>query len=227
MRCRIAANGNRPKENHGERIAVTFDDDSKAYTALTALGELGQQHRVELGSAAIVMRSQDGRIETKEQIADSEYEGTAVGGFMGLLLGVIGGPLGILIGGATGVMVGSLFDLDEERRDRFCPQRCFTLGLDRTPEVVDTAMAEHGGTVLRRQYADVTAEIAAAEEAQRQAKREARKRLMEERKAENKANVQAKIDGLKANMHGARTSLRLVRPLAEGSSQRRWGCRSR
>jgi uncharacterized membrane protein len=68
-------------------IAVTFDDDSKAYTALTSLGELGQQHRVELGSAAIVMRSQDGRIETKEQIADSEYEGTAVGGFVGLLLG--------------------------------------------------------------------------------------------------------------------------------------------
>jgi uncharacterized membrane protein len=139
-------------------IAVNFDDDSKVYTALTSLGELGQQHRVELGSAAIVERSQDGPIETKEQIADSEYEGTAVGGFMGLLLGVIGGPLGVLIGGATGVMVGSLFDLDEEdatdsalsavsRSVRPDHLALIAVVNERTPEVVDAAMAEHGGTV--------------------------------------------------------------------------------
>jgi uncharacterized membrane protein len=192
-------------------IAVTFDDDSNAYTALTSLGELGQQHRVELGGAAIVIRSEDGRIETKEQIDDSEYEGTAVGGFMGLLLGVIGGPLGVLIGGATGVMVGSLFDLDEEdatdsalsavsRSVRPDHPALIAVVNERAPEVVDTAMAEHAGTVVRRQYANVMAEIAAAEEAQRQAKREARKRLMEERRAETKADVQAKVDGLKAKL---------------------------
>ena len=71
-------------------IAVTFDDDSKAYTALTSLGQLGQQHRVELGGASVVVRAEDGHVETKEEIVDSEYEGMAVGGFMGLLLGVTG-----------------------------------------------------------------------------------------------------------------------------------------
>jgi uncharacterized membrane protein len=193
---------------------------------------------VELGSAVIVMRWQDGRIETKEQIADSESEGTAVGGFMGPLLGVIGGPLGILIGGASGVMVGSLFDLDEEdatdsalsavsrsvRPDRLALIAALN---EQTPEVVDAAMGEHGGTVVRRQYADVMAEIAAAEEAQRQAKREARKRLMEERKAENKATVEAKSTDSRPRCTGARTTLRPVRLAAEGSSQRRWACRSR
>ncbi len=195
-------------------IAVTFDDDSKAYTALTSLGQLGQQHRVELGGASVVVRAEDGHVETKEEIVDSEYEGMAVGGSMGLLLGVIGGPLGILIGGATGVMVGSLFDLDEEdatdsalsavsRSVRPGRPALIAVVNEQTPEVVDAAMAEHGGTVVRRQYADVMAEIAAAEEAQRQAKHEARKRLMEERKAENKAKVQAKVDGLKAKLHKA------------------------
>jgi uncharacterized membrane protein len=193
-------------------IAVTFDDDNGAYTALTSLGELNEQHRVELGGATIVVRSEDGQIETKGQIVDNDYEGTAYGGVMGLLLGVIGGPLGVLIGGATGVLVGSLFDLDDVETTESAlsavsrtvrPDHPALLAVisEQSPEVVDTAMTEHGGTVVRRQLADVMAEIAAAEEAQRQAKHEARKRLMEERKAENKASVQAKIDGLKAKLH--------------------------
>ncbi len=198
-------------------LAVTFDDDNDAYTALTTLGELRQQHRVELGGASIVVRTEGGQIETKEEIVESDYAGTAYGGVMGLLLGVIGGPLGVLIGGATGVLVGSLFDLDDEemtdsalsavsRSVRPNHPALIAVVTEQAPEVVDTAMAEHGGTVLRRQLADVMAEIAAAEDAQRQAKREARKRLMEERKAENKANVQAKVDGLKAKLHKAPAS---------------------
>ena len=202
-------------------IAVQFDDDSKAYTALTSLGELGQQHRVELGGASVVVRTEDGRIETKEEIVDSEYEGTAYGGVMGLLLGVIGGPLGVLIGGATGVLVGSLFDLDdEETTDSALSQvsrsvrpghpALIAVITEQTPEVIDAAMAEQGGTVARRQLADVMAEIAAAEDAQRQAKREARKRLRAERQAETKADVQAKLDDLKAKLHKA--------PVGAGSS---------
>jgi ABC-type lipoprotein release transport system permease subunit len=35
---------------------------------------------------------------------------------LGLLLGIIGGPLGVLIGGTYGLLVGSLFDLDEAER---------------------------------------------------------------------------------------------------------------
>jgi uncharacterized membrane protein len=193
-------------------IAVTFDDDSKAYTALTLLGELGQQHRVELGGASVVVRAEDGHVETKEEIVDSDYEGTAYGGVIGLLLGVIGGPLGVLIGGATGVLVGSLFDLDDEETTESAlsavsrsvrPDHPTLLAVvsEQNPEVIDAAMAEHGGTVMRRPLADVMAEIAAAEDAQRQAKREASKRLREERKAETKTNVQAKIDGLKAKLH--------------------------
>jgi uncharacterized membrane protein len=193
-------------------IAVTFEDDNKAYTALTSLGELGQQHRVALGGATVVVRKEDGQIETKEEIVESDYEGTAFGGVMGLLLGVIGGPLGVLIGGATGVLVGSLFDLDDEettesalsavsRSVRPDHPALIAVVTEQSPEVIDTAMAEQGGTVVRQQLADVMAEIAAADDAQRQAQREARKRLHEERKAETKADVQSKIDGLKAKLH--------------------------
>src|SRR4029453_15023124 len=112
-----------------------------------------------------------------------------------LFRSVIGGPLGVLIGGATGVLVGSLFDLDDDEATESAlsavsssvrPGRpaLLAVGAEENPEVIDAVMTENGGTVVRRQLADVMAEIAAAEEAQEQAKREARKRLMEEHKAE-------------------------------------------
>lgn len=193
-------------------ITVNFEDDDKAYTALTSLGALGQQNRVALGGASIVVRAEDGHVETMEEIVNSEYEGTAYGGAIGLLLGVIGGPLGVLIGGATGVLVGSLFDLDEEETTESALSAVsasvrpghptlVAVVTERSPEVIDATMAEHGGTVVRRPLADVMTEIAAAEDAQRQAKHEARKRLREERKDEAKSNVQAKIDGLKEKLH--------------------------
>ena len=45
------------------------------------------------------------------------------------------------------------------------------------PEAVDAVMAHLNGTVLRRSFLDVQAEIAAAEDAQREAKKKARTEL--------------------------------------------------
>jgi hypothetical protein len=44
-------------------------------------------------------------------VADPGYVGTVGVGFLGLIVGVVGGPLGVLVGGATGVLIGSLFDV--------------------------------------------------------------------------------------------------------------------
>ena len=71
---------------------------------------------------------------------------------------------------------------------------------ERNPEVLDAAMSELGGTVVRRSVADVEAEIAAAEDAERKAKREARKELIRGRHEQNKTTVNAKVDELKAKL---------------------------
>jgi hypothetical protein len=67
-------------------------------------------------------------------------------------------------------------------------------------EMVDAAMADLGGTVVRRAVADVEAEIAAAEDAERKAKHEARKELNRARRERSKAAVDAKIDELKTKL---------------------------
>ena len=193
-------------------IAVSFDNDHEAYHALTLLKELDSQQRVGVQEAVVVVRGEDGQLVEKDATESGYPLGTASGGLMGLLLGIIGGPLGVLIGGATGLMVGSLFDLDEyEETDSALAAISSSVQAGRTallaviaeqsPEVVDAAMSEVGGTVLRRPVAEVEAEIAAAEEAQRKAKHEARKELIRARHEHNKATVNAKVDELKAKVH--------------------------
>ncbi|MDP9345197.1 MAG: hypothetical protein M3P44_05680, partial [Actinomycetota bacterium] len=97
-------------------IAVSFDPDNNTYAALTTLKELDEQGRLGVEAATVVVRDANGQIVVKDRAGSFEYAGTASGGMLGLLLGIIGGPLGVLIGGTYGLMVGSLFDLDEVER---------------------------------------------------------------------------------------------------------------
>jgi uncharacterized membrane protein len=193
-------------------LAVNFDDDTKAYNALTSLKELDDQHQLELGGAAVVVRREDGSIETKDEIGDPEFVGTASGALVGLIIGVIGGPLGVLLGGYTGLVIGSVVDLgeaddtDSALRDvahSVRPGRPALIAVvtEQSAEVFDAAMAPLGGHVIRRPLDAVLAEIAAAEDAQKAAEREARKKLREEREAKAKEDVNAKIEELKAKLH--------------------------
>ena len=192
-------------------ICVSFDPDSNAYAALTALKELDSQGRLALQAGAVVVRGTDGRLVVKDEVGGADFEGAASGGIIGLLIGIVGGPLGVLVGGTYGLLVGSLFDLDDdERKESVLGQISAAVGAGRTAllaqltepshEVVDTAMARLGGTVLRRPVEDVEAEIAAAEKAQRDAEREADKELVRSRKEHDKASVHATVEQLKSKL---------------------------
>ena len=122
-------------------LAINFTEDSDAYEALTTLNELDEQGQVSLEGAAVVQRHEDGTIAIKDEVGDIGYEGTATGGIVGLIVGILGGPIGVLLGGATGVLIGSLFDMDdldesdsvlsEMSRTRCCSPRASTRS--RTP----------------------------------------------------------------------------------------------
>jgi uncharacterized membrane protein len=162
-----------------------------------------------------VVRSETGQIETKDQVGDDGLTGTATGGVVGLIIGILGGPFGILLGGATGLLIGSLYDLEQSdetesalgdisRSVRPGHTALLAEADEQSSEVVDNAMQSLGGTVLRRSLDDVQAEIAAAEDAQEAAAHEARKRLREQRKEKTKEEIRAKIDELKSKLKGLR-----------------------
>jgi uncharacterized membrane protein len=193
-------------------LTLNFTDDGDAYQSLTTLKELDGQGQVGLEGAAVVLRHEDGTIDIKDEVGDIGYEGTATGGAVGLIVGILGGPIGVLLGGATGVLVGSLFDMDDlDETDSVLSEmskkvqtghRAVIAVLDeQSPEVVDAAVQRLNGTVLRVPLGEVEAEIAAAQDAQRAAKKAASKKLHEERRTERKENVQAKIAELKSKLH--------------------------
>jgi uncharacterized membrane protein len=192
-------------------ISVSFDSDSNAYAALTALKELESQKQLGVEAAAVVARGADGAIAVKDRVDSPEFAGAASGGILGLLIGILGGPLGVLIGGTYGLMLGSLVDLDEvEETDSVLSQISASVRPSQTallaqvteqsPEVVDAAMARLGGTVLRRPVDEVEAEIAAAEKAQREAKREAARELRRGRRERSQQQVQSTVEQLKAKV---------------------------
>jgi uncharacterized membrane protein len=193
-------------------IAVSFEDERGAYKALTLLGEIDSQHRADVREAVVVVRGEDGQIDVKDQIASDSLPGTAGGGLLGLLLGVIGGPIGMLVGGTYGLFVGSLFDVYDAGETETAlgaiaetvkPGHPALLAVvdERSTDVLDAAMTDLGGTVQRRPVVEVEAEIAAAEDAERKAKHEARKELNRARREHDKAAVNAKLDELKAKLH--------------------------
>jgi len=199
-------------------LVITFGenpaDDTNAYQALTDLKQLDSQHQIEIAGAAVISRDLDGRVEVKSEVGNDPYLGTAGGGMVGLLVGIIGGPLGVLLGGAYGALVGSLLDIDDvettestlaEISKQVHPTRTALLAqvVEQTPEVIDSAMARLGGDVMRRPSAEVEQEIAAAEDAQRNADREARKELHQARVQKTKEEAHAKVEELKAKLHGS------------------------
>jgi len=200
-------------------LVVSFGDDperdTNAYQALTDLRQLDSQGQIKIAGAAVVTRDAGGRVDVKSEVGNDSYVGSASGGVIGLLVGIIGGPLGVLLGGAYGALVGSLFDIDDvettesvlaEISKQVQPTRTALLAqvVEQTPEVIDSAMARLGGEVMRRPSAEVEQEIAAAEDAQRNADREARKELHQARVQKTKQEAHAKVEELKAKLHGSR-----------------------
>jgi uncharacterized membrane protein len=197
-------------------LVVTFgedpENDKNAYQALTDLKQLDSQGQIKITSAAVITRDLDGRVDVKSDVGKDPWVGTASGGVIGLLIGILGGPLGALIGGSYGLLVGSLFDLDDAEKTESVlgdiakqvhPTRTALLAqvTEESPEVIDTAMARLGGEVMRRPVVDVEEEIAVAEEAQRKAKHEARKELQKARLEKNKEDAHAKVEALKSKLH--------------------------
>src|SRR5271165_756186 len=158
-------------------IAVSFDDQHAAYGALTRLKELDEQGQIEVIEAGVVERDGQGQLLVKDEVKEHEAAGhkTAEGGVIGLLTGgLLAGPVCLLLGGTVGTLVGAAVDLSPRDEDEgLLAQYARHIGNGQTAvlahveepddEVVDSAMATLGGSVLREPAGDVKAELMAGE----------------------------------------------------------------
>lgn len=200
-------------------IAVSFEDRSKAYQALSELKGAGLEGRVEVLSASIVTRDEQGRLDAPEG-GDAVVGAATLGGsLIGLMVGVIGGPIGMLFGWTGGLLVGGAFDIrraDDSDSVLGEISRYVPLGgtavvaevNEYAVEVVDTLMTEQGGTVYRRPADVVLTELEAAEDAYREAQKEADRVAREQRKAERRRNAEERKAEFRQNAQERMAALR-------------------
>src|SRR6266850_3791631 len=69
----------------------------------------------DLHDGAVVERAQDGTLHLRDE-AGNEDDGlaTLTGGTIGLLIGILAGPLGVLLGGAVGLLAGAIVDAEDD-----------------------------------------------------------------------------------------------------------------
>jgi uncharacterized membrane protein len=193
-------------------IVVRFTEPSRAYQALSVLKDCDASGRIGLESAAIVERTAGGELRIPESADNVGPVGTASGSLIGMLIGVLGGPVGVLLGWGAGAMMGGVFDVD---RAVTSDEALTVLGqaiptgstaviasVDEPAfEVIDGEMKKLGGEVTRRPVAEVTYELDAADEAADAAAREARRTIREQRKAEFSAGAEERVGKLKEKLH--------------------------
>ena len=88
-------------------VAVFAEEDA----ADRALGDLKQAQKariVQIDSAAVVRRLEDGTLQIKEESDPGGRRGALAGGVMGAVIGLLGGPGGAIVAGAAGAVIGGV-----------------------------------------------------------------------------------------------------------------------
>ncbi len=169
-------------------IVVSFADSSNAYQAFSTLKNLAADERIVLVGAHLVTRDQNGRLSIPEGFDTEGDSGLVGGGLIGLLIGILGGPIGMLFGWTAGMLIGGGSDV--QRQDRTAglltdlsnsiPPGGTAIVAEveefTPPEVLNEAMGALGGVILRRPAEQVLAELEVTEEAYEQARKEPRRR---------------------------------------------------
>ena len=95
-------------------VVSLFPVESEGYQALTELKQNpgGESSYV---SAAALVKKENGTFRTLDgfDTGSQTMDDMAIGGLVGALFGILGGPIGILLGGSYGALIGSAFDTDD------------------------------------------------------------------------------------------------------------------
>ena len=93
-------------------IVVAFDDADQAGEVRKALKDLERRGALSLDDAAVIVKDEDGKIHTKDEVDSGIGVGAVGGGLLGLLVGGLVFPIGgLLLGAAGGAIVGKMLDM--------------------------------------------------------------------------------------------------------------------
>ena len=195
-------------------IAVVFDDATKAFEGLKALGNLDNEGEIAIYEAQTVAKAPGGKVSVLQEKDKLTWpiiaSGTAVGAFIGML----GGPVGVFLGAAAGAMVGTIGDAKELGvTDEFVEEVSTALTPGKVALVadideerttpLDMRMEGVGGVVFRRIRTVVETTQDDRDAAAHQAELDALKAERQQARADRLAKIDARIDHLRVKLESA------------------------
>jgi uncharacterized membrane protein len=137
-----------------ELVALAFDTEDGADRMRSRLEALQRERLISLADAAVLKRSQDGKVKVR-QAQNLAGAGALGGGFWGMLIGLLffAPWLGLAVGAVTGALAGKFTDVGVD--DRFIKEvgatikpgnsALFLLVADVTPDKVMDEMKDFQG----------------------------------------------------------------------------------
>ncbi len=146
-------------------LVATFADESKAYEGSRILKELDVEGSIAVFAMAVIAKDASGKVNVR-QVTDQGPLGTAVGLFVGSVLGLFGGPAGVVAAAGAGTLGGALYDLarvgvgedflaDVGRQLQSGKSAVVAEVSEEWVMPVDTRLEAAGGVVLRRARQEV------------------------------------------------------------------------
>ena len=192
-------------------IAAIFDVESEGYQAMSTLSKTPIIEETSILQMALVKR-ENGSLKVCDSY-DSGIHTTddmLLGGLLGGLFGVLGGPVGVLLLGSYGTLAGSLVDtadaLDsatvmEKVADKLVEGEVALVMLaeEINEEEIDDKLKGFKVTIARFDAAAVAEEVEQAKEPEKEMERLARKELRAAKKEERKDKREAKKAEISAN----------------------------
>ncbi len=192
-------------------LAVIFENESEGYQAMTQLRQLEPTENSTILQMVLV-KNQDGRLSVCDSY-DSGIDTTddmLLGGLVGSLVGVLGGPVGVLLMGSYGMLAGSLLD-DEDALDSAAliekvagkmvdgEVALIAMVNEENEAILDSQLSSFKAEVVRFDAAVVAEEVEEAQQMEKELARQAKAELRKAKKAERKEKIDQKREKLEAD----------------------------
>lgn len=183
-------------------IITRFDVESEAFQAFSMLKTDQYTYSCKITQASIVKRD-NGEYRVLDSFNNGRYaDDTFTGGMIGMIIGILGGPVGVLLGGGIGLLVGGAKDSHDADRDRSLVESVlsdvwsdctFLLAIadESDPAMYNSKMSRFSQTTTRYDAAELLTEAEELQEIQKEMEKKAKAELRDKKKAAHRERVEA------------------------------------
>ena len=206
-------------------VVVNFEVESEAYQALS---ELKAKNVTEdyIISQAVLARNDNGRVEAVDWFSTGVMvnDDALLGGMLGALIGVVGGPVGMLLMGSYGALVGTTVDLLDADQNSSMMEHVMKCVTENKTVLLAIVQEENGASfdanfekyqaeITRFDAAEIAVEVEEAQRVELELAKQARLQAWQEKKDARHEKIMERKAALKAEFQDLKQDMKELREL--------------